>query len=286
VFFNVASGKKSVGLRVSNPILHAAIIAACVAPVQLLAAELEPDSAAKQPTWIVTLGGSVEYGPRFPGADRYGFSAMPSFDIRRFGEPDENSAPDDNIDYSVVDLNGFELGPVLGFRDGRSQSDDGRLKGLDTINWDVDVGIFAQYWIVPNRFRLRTEVRQAISNGSGLVADFGADWFQPVSDKWILSAGPRVSFGNDAYMHRYFSVSPFEAARSGTLPSFDASAGLKSVGFVASASYALTPTWTFQVYDRFDRLVGDAADSPISAIGSANQNVIGVSLSKAFNISF
>jgi MipA family protein len=238
-------------------------------------------------TWVVTLGASVEYGPKFPGSKHDGFSAFPSFDIRRFDEPDENSAPDDNIDYGLVNIGSFEAGPVLGFRDNRSQSDDEGLKGIHSISWDVDVGVFAQYWAIPNQLRFRTEIRQAVSNGSGLVVDIGADWFQPLGEGWLLSVGPRASFGNGAYMREYFGISSSEASQNGALAAFDAKSGLKSIGFMVSAAYQVTPTWTLLVYDRFDRLTGDAADSPItSKLGSPNQNVIGVSLSKAFNVSF
>jgi outer membrane scaffolding protein for murein synthesis (MipA/OmpV family) len=56
---------------------------------------------------------------------------------------------------------------------------------------------------------------------------------------------------------------------------------------MVSASYQFTDTMSLQVYDRFDRLVGDAADSPIvTEIGSANQNTIGIVLSRSFEISF
>jgi MipA family protein len=242
-----------------------------------------PDSG----TWIVTLGASVEYGPKFPGSKHDAFSALPSFDIRRFDEPDEHSAPDDNIDYGLIDFGGFEAGPVVGLRDSRSQSDDDRLKGIHSVDWDVDAGIFAQYWAIPNQLRFRSEIRQAVSNGSGLVVDIGADWFQPLGDRWLLSAGPRASFGNGAYMRTYFGISSSEALQNGALPAFDAKGGLKSIGFTVSAAYNVTPTWTLQIYDRFDRLTGDAANSPItSKLGSENQNVIGISLTKAFNVSF
>ncbi|ANP89705.1 hypothetical protein BA011_28645 (plasmid) [Rhizobium leguminosarum] len=238
-------------------------------------------------TWIMTLGAGIEYGPKFPGSKHHGFSAMPSFDIRRFDEPDENSAPDDNIDYGLIDVGGFEAGPVLGFRDSRSHSDDDGLKGIHSVHWGVDAGVFAQYWAIPNRLRFRSEIRQAVSDGSGLVVDVGADWFKPLGEKWLFSAGPRASFGNGAYMRKYFGISSTEASQNGALPTFDAKSGLKSIGFTASAAYDVTPTWTLQLYDRFDRPTGDAADSPItSKLGAKNQNVIGISLSKAFSVNF
>ncbi|MFK0332772.1 MipA/OmpV family protein [Rhizobium sp. NPDC090275] len=254
------------------------------APVAEAADRPAPDDSSR---WIVTLGASVEYGPTFPGSKHVGLSAMPSFDIRRFDEPDEKSAPDDNIDYGLFDLGGVEIGPVIGIRDSRSQSDEVNLKGTYAVDWGVDAGLFVQYWAIPDHLRLRTEIRQAVSNGSGLVVDVGADWFQPIAEKWLFSVGPRASLGNDAYMRKYFGVSEIEASRNGGLPAFSAGGSLKSVGLTAAVSYDLTPTLTFQIYDRFDRLTGDAADSPItSKIGSRSQNIVGISLSKAFSISF
>lgn len=245
------------------------------------AAVVSPDS------WVVTLGASIEYGPKFPGSRHDGFSAIPSFDIRRFDEPDEPGAPDDSIDYGLIGLGGFEAGPVLGFRDSRSRSDDQRLAGLHAVHWDVDAGVFAQYWAIPGELRIRTEIRQALSNGSGLVADLGIDWFQSFGDKWLLSIGPRASFADGAYMRKYFSISSSEAAQNGVLPAFDATGGLKSVGLTVSASYDVTPTLSLQLYDRLDRLTGDGADSPItSKLGDANQNIIGISLNKAFSVGF
>ena len=249
--------------------------------------DAQPATAASN-VWIVTLGAGTEYGPSYQGASDQSFSFVPNFDIRRLGEPIEFSAPDDNFDYSLIDWNGFELGPVVGIRDDtRSTSDDSALVGLHDIDWSVDVGIFAQYWLVPDRFRLRVEGRQGVRSNDGFVADFAADFFQPLGSKVILSAGPRLSLADGTYMRNNFGVTPLEAAANGRLPAFDAAGGLKSVGFVVSASYQFTDTMSLQVYDQFDRLVGDAADSPIvTEIGSANQNTIGIVLSRSFEISF
>lgn len=244
-------------------------------------------SASENKTWIVTLGGSLEYGPNHPGSSHGSVSVMPSFDLRRFGEAAENSAPDDSFDYGLFDIQGFEMGPVVSLRDSRSSSASNGLAGTRHVNSSFDAGVFLQYWAIPNQLRFRSEIRQALSNGSGLVVDVGGDWFQPLGDRWVLSAGPRASFGSAAYMNRYFSISSSESAASGTLAAYNAGAGLKSVGATISATYAITPDWSVTFYDRFERLVGDAASSPVTAkVGTPNQNIIGISMSKDFNVSF
>jgi outer membrane scaffolding protein for murein synthesis (MipA/OmpV family) len=248
---------------------------------------LSQDAKSSDNQWIITLGGSVEYGPSYEGSKHLSFSGMPSFDFRRFGEAPEYSAPDDNIDYGLFDIGGIEIGSVVGLRGGRSAFNESELQGLHSVQWNLDAGVFAQYWPIEDRLRVRAETRQALWGGDGLLADLYLDWFQPVGDRWLLSAGPRMSLANGAYMRNNFAVSAEEAANSGRVEAFDANGGLKSIGFMVAATYTLSPAWSVQIYDKYSRLVGDAADSPVtSGLGSADQNVIGITLNRSFQIGF
>ncbi|CCM78479.1 MipA/OmpV family protein [Rhizobium mesoamericanum] len=248
---------------------------------------LSQDARSSDDQWIVTLGGSVEYGPSYEGSRHLSFSGMPSFDFRRLGEAPEYSAPDDNIDYALFDIGDIEIGPVVGLRGGRSSFDDPELQGLHSVQWNLDAGVFAQYWPIENRLRVRGETRQALWGGDGLLADLFLDWFQPVGDRWLLSAGPRLSVANGTNMRNNFAVSAEEAANSGRVDAFDTNGGLKSIGFTVAATYTLSPVWSVQIYDKYSRLVGDAASSPItSRLGSADQNVIGITLNRSFQIGF
>ncbi len=244
-----------------------------------------PKSSAE--TWVVTLGATVEYGPSYEGSKHYTFGALPSFDIHRLGEAQEYSAPDDNFDYQLFDLGGVEIGPVVGLRDDRFDINDLHLQSQRRVRWNFDAGGFAQYWLMDNRLRFRTEIRQSLRGGDGLVGDFALDWFQPLGDKWLLSAGPRLSMANSVYMRTNFGISESEAARHGHINAFDAGAGVKSVGFTVAATYTISPEWSVQVYGKYNRLVGDAADSPItSRFGSPDQNIIGFTLNRTFNVKF
>jgi MipA family protein len=264
----------------------AGVVGCALLPAIPAIADEQPATAASK-SWIVTLGAGAEYGPAYEGANKQVFSFVPNFDIRRFGEPPEFSAPDDNFDFSLIEWKGLELGPVVGYRRGRSTSDDSALVGLQDFNWTLDPGVFAQYWLVPDTFRLRVEGREGLGNNDGFVADFAADFFQPIGPKVVVSAGPRLSLADSTYMSTNFSVTPQESAANGRLPAFDAGGGLKSVGFVVAAKYQFTEKMSLQIYDEYERLLGDAADSPIvSDIGSANQNTIGIVLSRSFEFSF
>lgn len=252
-------------------------------------------SASSQPSdnldegniYIVTLGASTEFGPSYPGASRHSFSVMPDFDWRRMGEAEELSAPDDNLDLSLLDWGQLSAGPVIGFRDSRDEKDMSVLKGLKKIRPDADAGIFARYWIVPDEWRVRTEVRKAVFNGSGLQVDMGSDYFVKAGERWIFTAGPRASFASKPHMKTYFGVSAEEAQENGKVEPFDPSGGLQSAGISVSASYSLDDAWTLQAYGRYDRLLGDARRSPISRdIGSADQWTLGFGITKAFTVNF
>ncbi|RUP16539.1 MAG: MipA/OmpV family protein, partial [Methylobacterium sp.] len=54
-------------------------------------------------TWIVTLSGSIQAVPRYPGASDYTAVGYPSIDIRRVGEPRRFSTPDDGFSLSLFD---------------------------------------------------------------------------------------------------------------------------------------------------------------------------------------
>jgi MipA family protein len=234
--------------------------------------------------WIVTLGAGTEYGPTFEGSGDDDFTFVPNFDIRRANEPVGLSAPDDSIDFSLIELGGLELGPAANIRGNRSKSD---VPGVHDINWSVDVGAFAQYWLIDNRLRVRAEARQGVQSDDGFVADFAVDWFQPFGENLVFSAGPRASFADSTYMENSFGVSAVEAFDNGRLSAFSPDAGFKSVGFVVGATYQINAKTSVLVYNKFDRLVGDAADSPIvTEIGSPNQNTIGIVLSRSFHIGF
>lgn len=266
------------------PVRGILALAATLATCQAYAANGQEGSATHS-GFVITLGSTAELSPDYPGARRVGLTALPSIDIRRFDEVEELSAPDDGIDYGLLDIAGFELGPVIGFRDRRNSTAAG-FPGLHNLSFDVDAGAFLQTWIIPDQLRFRTELRQALTNGSGLEVDAGIDWFKRLGDDWVLSLGPRLSFADASYMQSYFGVSPREAASSG-LSAFNAGGGIKSVGLAASASYQISPTWSLDIYDRLDDLTGNAAQSPItkSGVGSRWQNTLGLSLSHSFSVS-
>jgi outer membrane protein len=249
---------------------------------QAQAADLIPGASQMLPSgWIVTLKGNVQATPRYPGSDELSFVGYPSVSFRRAGTPQRFSSPDDGISLSLLDDSAFRFGVVGRFQGGRYLDDDRRLVGLDKIDWAVEPGVFVEYW--PVQFlRARAEIRRGFNGHEGFVADFGLDAVQRFG-AFTLSAGPRVSLGDDEFTRTYFGVTPAEAALNGEVSAYRPSGGITSAGATASVTYDWSEQWSTTGYVTYKRLVGDAADSPIvKRFGSENQVGVGLSVSYSF----
>jgi outer membrane protein len=65
---------------------------------------------------------------------------------------------------------------------------------------------------------------------------------------------------------------------------FDAKGGAQSAGAGAQVKYRINPQWEVHSYIEYDRLLGDAAKSPlVTARGSVNQTTVGIGASYSFD---
>lgn len=222
-------------------------------------------------------------GPQFwaktPGAKQLGVS--PFLDLSRASEGEDFAfeAPDDSFGFDLIDDDGFAIGPAVSNIRKRKSGDVGGA--LPSVGFTVEVGGFAQAWITP-ALRVRVEARKGLSGHGGWVGDVGADYVARRGDDWLFSIGPRVSLGDGKYSRAYFGVSPADAVPSG-LPAFDPKGGVQSVGLTAGYLRQLSRHWGVAAFARYDRLVGDAASSPVTrAYGSRGQPAFGLALSYTF----
>lgn len=256
------------------------VLAASAAPAAVLAA----DAPEPAPGYIVTLGAGAEFGPRYLGSRRYGFSPVPSFAIRRSDELEGFSAPNDSLDFALTETPQFAFGPVANIRWGRSRSDmSNEMRGLKTTATTPELGGFAEFWPAPGALRARGEIRQGLKSTDGAVADLSADIVHTVG-RVELSGGPRMSAATANAMNRDFAVSGSEAASNALVGRYDPSGGIRSIGAGAAIGYRATEDTSLSVYGQYDRLTRAAAASPVTRrFGSANQMTVGVGVSHAFS---
>lgn len=242
----------------------------------------DDDPEATRPGWIVTIGAGVQAAPQFPGADDLAISPMPIVGLRRAGRPVPREAPDEGFGFGLLsDEGAFNIGPALNIQGRRREEDVGAAVG--NVGWTIEVGGFVEAFPVEN-FRLRAEVRQGISGHRGLVGDLGADIFARGRGDTLFSIGPRVRWADDDYMDAYYGVLPAVAATTG-LAAFDPGSGIHAIGGAAGLRLDVGGGFAIQAHARYDRLMNDAADSPIVAtFGSRDQFGGGIGLSYSFRV--
>ena len=146
----------------------------------------------------------------------------------------------------------------------------------------IEVGGFAEYE-VSDSFRLRADLRKGLGGHDGLVGSFGADYFWRDGDRYVFSIGPRALFSSARFQRAYFGVDSAHALASG-LPVYRPDGGIYGIAAASGLSYQFNPRFGMFGYARYERLVGDAAKSPIVRdLGSRNQLSGGIGLSYTFN---
>lgn len=255
---------------------HAAAAAAAFSALLLAAV---PASAEVRRT--VTVGAGAQVLPKFQGSDDYGFAPLPFFDLRPVGEPLRFGASDESFGLRLFgERMGFSFGPVIGVAGKREEDDVGAPVG--DVDFTIEPGAYAQAWL-GRSIRLRGEVRRGIGGHDGWLGDLGAD-FVLRSDGTVGGIGPRLRWADGAYHEAYFGVSPAAAAASG-LAAFDPGGGIYAVGAIAGIGHQFDERWGLYAYAGYDRLVGDAADSPIvRQLGSRDQFSAGLALTYSFDM--
>lgn len=258
-----------------------AALGATPALAQEARSSVRPAPTGTSDTYIITLNANGLLQPTFPGSDRLSGSFFPSLSYRRSDEPVRFSAPDDGISISIIDNPTFRVGPVFRFQSGRYLDDDKLLFGLRKKNYDIESGLFVEYW--PLTFiRARAELRHGFRSDTGLVGIVGIDYVQPIG-QFVFSLGPRVYLGDKRYHDRWYGIRPDEAALNGHVAAYNPGGGLTAIGATAALTYRWNETWSTTGYVNYRHLVGDAADSPIVArIGSKDQFTFGGRISYSF----
>jgi outer membrane protein len=229
----------------------------------------------------VRIGLGAALKPEFIGAD--GTRVAPLFHLKtargtnefRFG------APDDRAGIALVSKDGLSFGPAANIQGARKNSDVGAPVGR--VATTIEAGAFAQHeW--KDSFRVRAELLKGLNGHKGLVGTIGADKIWRDGDRYVVSIGPRVLFSDARYQRAYFGVTPAASAASG-LPIYRPGGGVHAVAMASGVSYALNSSWGVFGFARYERLVGDAAKSPIvRELGSRNQLSGGIGLNYTFVI--
>lgn len=221
----------------------------------------------------VTIGLGVQSAPSYFGADSNELGPTGSFAL-------------DQLEFNGLSIgsgagSGFSLGGSLRYIGERTADDHPELAGMEDIDAALELGGGLRYEAAS--FDAFANLRFGIGGHESLVADFGADYIQPLAPQWELRVGPRALWGSEDYAQTYFGVTADEAGAS-SFAQYDADAGLVRAGVAASLSYQVTSDWGVVGRVRYDQLQGDAADSPI--VQDKDQVTASLIVTRRFNFSF
>lgn len=248
----------------------------CASPFLVLTAVPAHGQEEGEKRTRIILG--PQLSPSWPGSKD--FSVGPYIDASRTRTSEfAFEAPDESFGSPLLHSGNFAFGPAFSFIGKRTAADIGA--DLPKVGFTIEAGAFAQASLTPE-LRVRVEGRKGFSGHKGWVGEVSADYVARKGDDWLFSIGPRVTLGDAKYTRAYFGVTPAASASSG-LPAFDAGGGVQSIGLTAGYLRQLSRRWGLAAYARYDRLVGDAADSPVTReLGSRSQPSAGLALSYTF----
>jgi outer membrane scaffolding protein for murein synthesis (MipA/OmpV family) len=192
----------------------------------------------------------------------------------------------------------IRFGPLLRFRQRRDDDvEDNIVSRMRPVASATEIGVFADYHmpLEPNR-PLHKVVFSADLVGnttgvySGPTGNIRATYFYPFPQavmgyQLLGTLGFGLFFASDHFNDKYFGIHGSDVLlfpkRAGQ--PYKAEGGLTSIKIPFSISSQVDPKWLVTVAGRWERLLGDAADSPVvKDRGNQNQWIIGAAASYLF----
>ncbi len=232
---------------------------------------------------IIELGAGVSTQPAYEGSSDYIVSGYPIVSLQYLSLPGlfDIGSPEEQ-------RGGFKLSPSFRFIDKRNAADYPELRGTRALDETYQLGLRAGYeFPIYDTFNVEVygEARYAFGEAEGFVGGAGFDLISRPTSVWEFKLGPTVTFADSDYMSTYFSVTPIESLASfGRLAAYEADSGFKSAGVRGSARYEFRPNWFLNANAAYERMIGDAEDSPIVKVGSEDQFFAGIGLSHRFSL--
>ena len=197
------------------------------------------------------------------------------------------------LSLNLMDDEVWQFGPMLMYRFGRDDDvDDSVVKQMREIDDTIEAGAFlaASYKLNPVDPRERIIVSADIladigDEHEGWISTFGIKYWVPLSQMIVMHVGGGFSYASDDYVDTYYGVNGSDIALFPSLggTAYDADGGINDVRATIGALVHLSPSWHLGVGARYQRLLGDAEDSPVvNERGDANQWVFGVGLGYAW----
>lgn len=234
------------------------------------AAEYE-DSKDSAREWVISIGLTSGFSPDYEGSNDYRFGYGPSISA---SWRDTIFLKNKTLGANLIRQTKLKAGLTIAKASGRSEDKNAKLEGLGDVDGSIEAGGFMTYRMKPLRFK--AEVRQDIASGhEGALVTLSGGTTLPFEIPQV-SVELGMTWASEDYMTSFFGVDAQQSLDSG-LKRYDADAGIKDIKVSMTTGYAFTRRWRIGAAIEYQRLVGDAADSPI--VDDKNQFLAGFRLS-------
>lgn len=240
-------------------------------PVAALAQDGTPDLR-------FTAGAGVSVSPEYFGSSDYSAGPTGSF---RLGYAQIGPFSFGRLD--GAETRGLSYGAAFRFVPERSADEFPELEGLDPIDATAEVGGSVSYQA--EYATLFAELRYGFFGHESLVGTIGGDLVARPTERLTLRAGPRLEIGSADFNQTYFGVTADEASSS-AFSEYTPSAGLYAAGLEVEAEYDIDARWSVVGIVSYQKLVGEAEDSPIVAQGDADQFGVSLVVRRTFDWDF
>lgn len=244
----------------------------------------------------VSVGVGAAFSPSYDGSDDYNFNVLPIVQGSLGGvriAPRPGGLALDFIE-DPEEGTGFDLGIAARVRGNRNGNiDDPVVASLGELDTAVEVGptigvTFPKVLIPVDSLSLSLDARWDVAGAhNGMVIAPSVTYSTPLNLGTFAALSLGTEYVDSDFAEYNYSVSAAGSAVSG-LPQFDAGSGFTSVsatlilGFDLSGN-ALDGGWGITTITGYSRLIGDAADTPLTSVrGSADQAFVAVGVAYAF----
>ncbi|WP_432719355.1 MipA/OmpV family protein [Jeongeupia wiesaeckerbachi] len=187
--------------------------------------------------------------------------------------------------YNFGGLTGFQWGPAVNLKLGRSDVSDDVINKLHDIDTTLEFGGFVGYeydsveGAIPYRFRVNANMMtNAGQVYDGARFNLGATLWIPMSERFFIGSGIGATWASQSYVNTYYGVTDADAAASGLAP-FHADGGNQQILGWIGAVGQISGHWWGGAGVFMQRLMGDAAESPfVQERGDRNQLTYGAGL--------
>lgn len=192
------------------------------------------------------------------------------------------------VKLNLLNDKNWRLGPILRYRSARDKDVDDRIvKQMDKVDSVVEGGVFVGYRMPLSSTPLHqiTFNGDVEGGGNGTEAHLSMMYMQPFSKTIIGNIGLGMTYGNNKFMDNYFGVN---SARDIALyPSrggrpYNPSSDVVGWNVPFGVSVFVSQDWIVSGGGRYEKLVGDAGDSPVVKRGDSNQWMFGLGVAYLF----